>query len=102
MAYLAAVCRTDPAGRAAPEVELYVDGGREAIDPRNSVTDPHIGYRPHTRVGQTGAMPLVIGYTDRPDRNRGFRGAIDEVYVFEAALPEERIVRMAIAPAGGR
>lgn len=96
--HLAAVCRTDPTGMKAPEVELYLDGRREAINPGESITNPPIRQRPDTRVGVAGAMPLVIGYTDRPAAGRGFRGAIDEVYVFEAALPEERIMHLATPP----
>lgn len=96
--HLAAVCRTDPTGMSAPEVELYLDGKREAINPGESITNPPIRQRPDTRVGVAGAMPLVIGYTDRPAAERGFRGAIDEVYVFEATLPEERIRQFATPP----
>jgi ferric-dicitrate binding protein FerR (iron transport regulator) len=92
--HLAAVCRTDPMGKKSPVVELYVDGKREPIDPKKSITDPKIKQRPDTRIGRKGSMPLVVGYTDRPDSGRGFRGAIDEVYVFEATLPEERILKL--------
>ena len=100
--HLAAVCRTDPSLRRSPEVELYVDGKRELLNPRESVLDPQIRQRPDTRVGVKGAMPLVVGYTDRPDQGRGFRGEIDEVYVFEATLPEERIRDLATPPGDGR
>ncbi|RYD35349.1 MAG: LamG domain-containing protein, partial [Verrucomicrobiaceae bacterium] len=96
--HLAAVCRTDPDGMRAPEVELYVDGRREGLHPGESTTNPPIRQRPDTRVGVAGAMPLVIGYTDRPAAERGFRGSIDEVYVFEATLPEERIIHLATPP----
>jgi hypothetical protein len=96
--HLAAVCRTDPTCKNAPQVELYVDGQRESIDPKESITNPRIPQRPNTRVGQKNSMPLVIGYTDRPDPGRGVRGAIDEVYVFEACLPQHRIIELATPP----
>jgi ferric-dicitrate binding protein FerR (iron transport regulator) len=100
--HLAAVCRTDPMGKNSPVVELYVDGLREPIDPKKSTTDPKIKQRPDTRIGRKGSMPLVVGYTDRPEAGRGFRGAIDEVYVFEATLPEERILKLMTSGEGGR
>lgn len=96
--HVAAVCLTDPKGKMPPTVELYVDGRREAIDPKESIVNPTIGRRPDTRVGQSGSMPLVVGYTDRPGPGRGFRGEIDEVYVFEGTLPEERILQLATPP----
>lgn len=96
--HVAAVCLTDPTGKMPPTVELYVDGRRETIDPRESTTNPWIGRRPDTRVGEKGSMPLVVGYTDRPGPDRGFRGEIDEVYVFEGALPEQRIIQLATPP----
>jgi hypothetical protein len=96
--HLAAVCRTDPTCKNSPEVELYVDGQREAIDPKESITNPKIPLRPSTRIGQKNSTPLVVGHTDRPDPGRGFRGAIDEVYVFEACLPQQRIIELATPP----
>ncbi len=100
--HVAAVCRPDPAGGDAPLVDLYVDGRREFIDPATSSIAPPMLRGPHTRISEGNAMPLVIGHTDRPARNRGFRGMIDELYVFEAALGPERIRQLATPPAGDR
>nr|WP_184022431.1 LamG-like jellyroll fold domain-containing protein [Haloferula luteola]MBB5353928.1 ferric-dicitrate binding protein FerR (iron transport regulator) [Haloferula luteola] len=79
-------------------VHLYVDGREEPLDRSLSALNPRRVRGPRTRVRGEKSMPLVVGYTDRPSRTRGFRGEIDEVFVFEAALPLERIQQLRGVP----
>ncbi|MBK1882258.1 FecR domain-containing protein [Luteolibacter pohnpeiensis] len=78
-----------------PIVQIYVDGKPEKLNPRYSAVKPYRSRGPLTLTRDERSMPLVIGYTDRPQAGRAFRGEIDEVYVFEAALGPERIAQLA-------
>ena len=100
--HLAATCFIDPGNGETPVVRMYVDGREEPLDPSISNTRPRRIRGPVTRTRVDSAMPLVIGYTDRPDVERGFRGEIDEVKVFEAAVPAGRIREMAAEKPEGR
>ena len=96
--HVAAVCHGTKKTQGNPVVDLYVDGVLEIIDPGQSNTNADTVRGAHTRTGVRGSTPLVIGYTERPQRGRGFRGDIDEVTVFEAALGPDRVKELATRP----
>ncbi|MEO5917423.1 MAG: LamG domain-containing protein [Luteolibacter sp.] len=84
--HVAAVYPGADAGGANPQVAFYVDGVRELVESLHQ-KGGSIYHVPKTRA----ALPLMIGYVPQKDVERGFRGEIDEIYVFEAPLQEERI-----------
>lgn len=96
--HVAAIWRENPDNELKPVVQLFVDGRRESLDLNHSMVELDRIHGPRTLTHGERSMPFVVGYTDRPQVNRGFHGDIDEVMVFEAALDETRIRKLAIAP----
>ena len=89
--HVAAVYHEPSSDVEKPRIELFVDGQPEPINSSLSGAMAE-GERPLT----TKALPLMIGcLTPQPAPDRGIRGDIDEIYLFESALDPERIRRMA-------
>ena len=98
--HVAAVYYGGPKVTGLDFVHLYVDGEREDLE---EVAPPDTGLAPvspRTRIGEPGTIPLTIGHTNAPQTDRNFFGAIDEVHVFEAALPPGRIKDLAATADG--
>ncbi|MBB5352460.1 ferric-dicitrate binding protein FerR (iron transport regulator) [Haloferula luteola] len=67
---------------------LYVDGKREDLA-SSVLREPFAGWTPDFE-GEL-ASPLLIGSVARPGFDNGFKGRMDELFIFEAALDDARI-----------
>ncbi len=98
--HVAAVFRGSQVRPGEKIVTLYVDGEPEEIDLMAS-REAEEGWMPDTLTDSPAARPLLIGSADHPGVDGGYVGLMDEFYVFEAALDEERIRELARTGAGG-
>ena len=85
--HIAAVLYDGPAPRDSTHILLYVDGRLEPAY-RRSV------HQVQTLVERPGASNVALGRDLSQSGRRVFRGAIDEAYVIDAALPQEAIGRL--------
>lgn len=92
--HVAAVFRGNQVRPGEKIVSLYVDGKPEEIDATMS-NEPEAGRVPFTLTDSESALPMLIGSADFPGVDNGFHGVMDELYIFQAALDEERIRRLA-------
>lgn len=88
--HVAAVYR-GPGYNPRDAVELYVDGHREKLN--SEYSEVPTNRRPPSTKPRL--MQMMIGYTPLPYPQRGFRGEIDDIYIFEAALKPARIRALA-------
>ncbi|MBB5350702.1 hypothetical protein HNR46_000930 [Haloferula luteola] len=74
-----------------PPVELYVDGQLDPIDPERSLYRLGLFDTPMT---SSDGLPLLIGSSPSPEPDRGFRGSIDELFVFGSALTQAQVMNL--------
>lgn len=88
--HLAAVLFDGAGPRDTTHILLFVDGELETAA-RKGIREVQ------TDTGRPGATAVALGRNMDPHPHRGgrvFRGALDEVFIFDAALPHEAIGRL--------
>lgn len=92
--HVAVVFRGDEVRPDEKITTLYVDGKPEEVISEVSRV-PFDGPSPEN--GEM-ATPVLIGSIAKPGFDNGFLGSMDELYIFEAALDDERVRQLATPP----
>ncbi|EWH10217.1 hypothetical protein DS2_08957 [Catenovulum agarivorans DS-2] len=86
--HVAVVLYGGEASDISTHVLMYVDGELEKTNGKSVA-------KVNTKISQENSRPLSlgrnIGYTQAHEKNKFFRGAVDELYVFDAALEQQQI-----------
>ncbi|WP_016953891.1 LamG-like jellyroll fold domain-containing protein [Catenovulum agarivorans] len=86
--HVAVVLYGGEASDISTHVLMYVDGELEKTNGKSVA-------KVNTKTSQNNSRPLAlgrnIGYTAAHEKDKFFRGAVDELYVFDAALEQQQI-----------
>ncbi|KMT66956.1 LamG-like jellyroll fold domain-containing protein [Catenovulum maritimum] len=86
--HVAVVLYGGEASDISTHVLMYVDGELEKTNGKSVA-------KVNTKISQNNSRPLSlgrnIGYTAAHEKDKFFRGAVDELYVFDAALEQKHI-----------